>query len=145
MTGADPRTEEGYRAGLMVVLAYSALEHFEDQAVHRRKGAVNHVTIFDQSLANRLRTGIKAHKLLTSETIVDPRLRARLQRWEDGRDSDVLVVAKSLRHMFAHGAFTPYGLDITKAAARDAMTDLADAVRVTAQDRFITWLGAHRR
>ncbi|MGY0390570.1 hypothetical protein ACWZJV_26660 [Nocardioides sp. WG-D5] len=145
VTGADSRTEKGYHAGLIVVLAYSALEHLEDQAIHKRKGAINNVTIPDPSLADRLRSGTKTHKLLTSETIVDPRLRAKLRNWEAGHDSDVLVVAKALRHMFAHGAFTPYGLDITKTAARNALTDLAEAVRVTAQDRFITWLAGHRR
>lgn len=145
LAGADPRTEKGYLAGLGVVLAYSSLEHLEDQALQRRKGAVNRVTILDSGLADRLRTRVKTRRMLTSETITDERLRTKLRNWDAGHNPDVLVVAKAIRHMFAHGAYTPYGLEITTAAARDALTDLADALRIAAQDHFIAWLADHRR
>ena len=140
LEGAGKRTQEGYLAGLRVALAYSALEHLLDHSIEKRRGAVNGLRIPDAKLAHRLRRELKTARILTSENISDQNIRRKLGSWESGQDPDVLIVARALRHMFAHGSFTPYGLDITRKAAREALEDLAALVRHEAQSRFGDWL-----
>lgn len=145
LEGSDPRTQRGYLAGMRVALSYSALEHLLNHSIHRDGKGINKVQIPNPALADALRQQLKTYRVKQSETVSDPAIRKKLADWESGAEADVLIVARALRHMFAHGSFTPYGVGVITESSRQALQDLSMAVRLDAESRFIHWLRSHTR
>ena len=77
-------------------------------------------------------------------------LRERLHRFLTGDDEqhwpdsqDVLTVARAIRHLSAHGVFTPSGGGVVTAASARVSQDLADAVLLHAEQKFLSLLRRH--
>jgi hypothetical protein len=132
----------GYAAALGVVLAYSALEACWT-ALDTAKPKVDEVALIDLELAARLRRALRGRFSLGTE--LNARLSKRVELFMAGADEpgwptsqDVLTIARAIRHLFAHGVFTPSGGGTVTAVAARALQDLADVVLAYSVDVFRT-------
>ena len=146
--GLTPSVARGYSAAFGVVAAYSALEacwvaEGTTKSQAAREGLIN------LPLAQRLRSTMFRAGFPLSELLNAP-LRERLQRFLRGDDEqhwpdsqDVLTVARAIRHLSAHGVFTPSGGGVVTAASARVLQDLADAVLQHAEEKFMSVLHRH--
>ena len=109
----------GYNAGMGLFLTYSGAEALGD-VVDR------HVTawvIRDAELAGPLRK--MALPIVEREDVIKPKLRGELLSFCDGEHDNVRVVATALRHLVAHGDFSPTGLKAMSKAGANAIGALS--------------------
>jgi hypothetical protein len=123
-------TARGYSAALGVFLAYSA---FEACLTGMGRHAPKDPGLIDPELASNLRIALGRRFELAEE--LHSNLSAKVGRlmnaddeadWPDSQD--VLIMARAIRHLVAHGVFTPWGGRTVTTRAASALHDLADAV-----------------
>ena len=122
-SGIGAATTRGYSAALGVFLAYSALEACLTAAGQPGGKVPGRI---DLMLADRLRTALGG-SLGIEEELSSERLRIQLRRFFSGDDDDIMVPARAIRHLVAHGVFTPSGGRTVTRGAALALQDLADA------------------
>ena len=138
-------TERGYSTAMAIFLAYSAMEALADamgQQAHEWE-------VTDQKLA------IKLNKLLADIDLRHPdpqaaigwllnnnRLIHQLQSFQAGDHHNVLLIARALRHMVAHGSFTTHGLKMFTKRECDAVEELRQLIFNICDQRLNEWLDA---
>lgn len=128
----------GYDAGMGLFLTYSGAEALGD-VVDR------HVTawvIRDAELAAPLRK--MALPLVDRDDVIKPKLRRELLAFCDGEHDNVRVVATALRHLVAHGDFSPTGLKAMSKTGANAIGTLAGHLRDECGRQFRGWSEALR-
>lgn len=127
----DRRTVRGYEALLRVTLAFSALDQ-----LHSVTGT-GVGTIRDRAIADELRSTLDLNSI--SENEKTSRMRG-VGAFDDLHSTDdVAVFARALRHMFAHGSGTPWGVDATNTAAVAALGRLSERLLTEGERRFDEW------
>jgi hypothetical protein len=123
----------GYNAGMGLFLTYSGAEALGD-VVER------HVTswvIRDAELTGPLRK--MALPLVEREDVIKPKLRRELLLFCDGQHENVRVVATALRHLVAHGDFSPTGLKAMSRAGANAIGTLSCLLGDECGRQFRVW------
>ena len=130
----------GYSAAFGVVLAYSALEACWN-ALGPAKPKAHETSIIAPALASRLRRALRSGFRLWQA--LNAPLSKRVSQFMDGDDGrdwpesqDVLTVARAVRHLFAHGVFTPSGGGALTVSAARALQDLSDVVLQLSETTF---------
>ncbi len=136
-------TERGYSTAMAIFLAYSAMEALAD-AMGQQAHAWE---VSDQKLA------LKLNKLLANLDLSHPdpaeaiswllgnnHLIRQLQGFQAGEHHNVLLIARSLRHMVAHGSFTTHGLKMFTKRECDAVEELRQLIFQVCDERFGKWL-----
>lgn len=126
----------GYSEGVRLMLTYSAAELFGETIRPRMR--MKSWKIVDESLSSRL--GPIAKKLPTVDLSLDEEIKQALLRIARKDSADVMPVAKALRHMFAHGIFTPGGTGALTSRDSLAVRDLSILVQEETIRRFSQWL-----
>ena len=138
-------TERGYSTGMAIFLAYSGMEVLAaamGEPVHQWE-------MNDEKLA------LKLSKLLAELDINHPEpqeaigwllnqdnLIQQLKAFKDGNNHNVLLIARSLRHMVAHGSFTTHGLKMLTKRECDAVEELRQLIFKICDERLSEWLDA---
>ena len=129
-SGMKDASGRGYSAAFAVFLAYTALEAC--QAAIDPQGRTGG-SLVNLPLASSLRTAFGRRFGLADE--LHANLRVDVERFMTAddesawpRSQDVLVMARAIRHLVAHGIFTPWGGRVVSARAAAMLQDLADAV-----------------
>lgn len=125
-SGLGEKTERGYSAALGVFLSYSVLEACwaaSGQTLRQRKI----IGINDVLLARRIRASLKSAANVIGGLNNGPLIKATESFMRDESD-DVLTVARALRHLVAHGIFTPWGYGAVSLKAARTLNDLAEVV-----------------
>lgn len=126
----------GYTEGVRLMLTYSAAELFGETIRPRMR--TRFWKINDESLASRLRSIAK--KLPSVDPSLDDDIKKPLISIAHSESIDVMPVAKALRHMFAHGIFTPGGTNALSPRDATALRDLSIALQEETIRRFSTWI-----
>lgn len=123
----------GYSAGMRLFLIYSAAEAMGD-------AVGDHVSVWeirDALLATPLRRIAKPlpqrHDVLSTK--VQQSVAAFLAHDHD----NIRVVATALRHLIAHGEFTPTGVAMMTKSGADAINGLGDRLLAELEQKFAIW------
>ena len=143
LKGVSSLTERGYTTGIAIFLAYSGME-----ALANAMGEKPHSwEREDPDLAQRLRKLLNGLKLshvdreegigwlLDNKTLLE-----KLQEFQDRKSDNVFLIAKSLRHMVAHGSFTTHGLKMFTKRECDAVEELRQLIFRSCDQRLNQWL-----
>ena len=115
-------TGRGYSAALGVFLAYTALEaYWTASGEEQSKGFI------DPQLAGLIRAALKSGADL-ADGLTSQGLKKRVVSFLNGDVDDVLVFARALRNLVAHGIFTPWGAHSVSLKAAMAFDDLAQCL-----------------
>ncbi|CAM8646107.1 hypothetical protein MCEGEM3_02630 [Oxalobacteraceae bacterium] len=126
----------GYSAGLKLFMTYNAAELLGEAI-----GEPVHTWIIENSnLANQLRRTLQKAHLDESGIFTSKGLRKKLSDFMNGTSTDVRVAATALRVMFAHGSFTPTGVDSLSKKGGDAIIELASILNATCDSKFTEWV-----
>jgi hypothetical protein len=123
----------GYSAGMRLFLSYSAAEAMGD-AVGK------HITAWEienQLLGKALRRIVKP--LCDSHDVFSNKVRRSIAAYIGHEHGNVLVVATALRHLIAHGEFTPMRAGLMTKAGADAVSQLANLLLAESESRFTAW------
>ncbi len=136
-------TERGYSTAMAIFLAYSAMEALAN-AIGQQ---ANQWELTDQQLA------LKLNKLLAELDLSHPNpteaigwllsnnhLIRQLQGFQAGEHHNVLLIARTLRHMVAHGSFTTHGLKMFTKRECDGVDQLRQLIFKVCDERLRTWL-----
>jgi hypothetical protein len=118
------------------MLTYSAAELFGETVRPRMRA--RSWKIADEALARRLRP--IAVKLPSVDPSLDEQIKEALGRISLKESIDVMPVAKALRHMFAHGIFTPTGTGANAPRDSLAIRDLSLRLQEETMRRFMGWV-----
>ena len=124
-------TERGYSTGMAIFLAYSGME-----ALAAAMGEpVHQWEMNDEKLAVKLRkllAGVDLNHPEPQEAIGwllnQDNLIQQLKAFKDGNNHNVLLIARSLRHMVAHDSFTTHGLKMFTKRECDAVEELRQLI-----------------
>ena len=72
-----------------------------------------------------------------------PNLIDQLRNFQRGEDQNVLLIARSLRHMVAHGSFTTHGLKMFTKRECEAVEELRQLIFKICDQRLSAWLDEH--
>jgi hypothetical protein len=136
-------TARGYSTGIAIFLAYSGTEAL---AAAMRE-PVHQWEINDEKLAVKLRkllAGVNFNHPEPQEAISwllnHDNLIQQLKSFKDGNNQNVLLIARSLRHMVAHGSFTTHGLKMFTKRECDAVVELRQLIFKICDERVSEWL-----
>lgn len=131
----DARTQTGNDTLFRLLLAYSVVDqlHEVDPALAQ---AVN--VVQDRALADSLRATLRLGAVVDNEKV--SRMKARGQFDDVLTTDNVIVFARALRHIAAHGSATPWGLGVKTKAAYLAVDALSELIIVEAQDAFLRFV-----
>ena len=134
VTGIAQRTVDGYAQGLRLTLAYSALEGAE-------KFAGKSTQILEVRAAAALRADEPLMVLVLEEEQLGRSLEKRLRGFhEDPSDQDIRPVVERIRHLVAHGAFTPHAAGLSDSVRRTRLFDLMSlGTLASADEAFSQW------
>lgn len=116
----DARTRKGNDTLFRLLLAYSVVDQLHEVDPELRTA----VTVLrDRALADTLRSTLRLDAIVDNEMV--SRMKAQ-QRFADVHTTDdVIVLARALRHIAAHGSATPWGLGVKTKAAYRAVDQLS--------------------
>lgn len=123
----------GYSAGMRLFLCYSAAEAM-GEAVGK------HVTgweIQDQTLEASLRRIAKP--LPQRHDVLSKGVRQGVEAFLARDHDNVRVVATALRHLVAHGEFTPSGAGVMTKSGADAVNRLGSLLLIESERQFAAW------
>lgn len=63
-----------------------------------------------------------------------------MKAFKEGKNHNVLLIARSLRHMVAHGSFTTHGLKMLTKRECDAFEELRQLIFNVCDERLAKWL-----
>ncbi len=129
---------EGYNVGIKHLLCYSAFEA-ACSAAQKKTAQVKIPCEFGFPLKARDQI-ISIYKKSTSSNfplrsqISSSDLLKRVDAFLDGSDSNCQPIAVALRHLFAHGVWTPTGGDVLNKKACEAINGLSQTVLIACDD-----------
>jgi hypothetical protein len=126
----------GYSAGLKLFMTYNAAELL-GEAIGE---PVYQWEIKNADLANQLRRTLQKAHLDESGIFTSRGLKKKLSDFMSGTSTDVRVAATALRVMFAHGSFTPTGVDSLSKKGGDAIIELANILHDNCNIKFTRWV-----
>lgn len=124
----DSRTIAGYEALLRVTLSYSAV----DQLIHIIP-ALRGKPLQDMDLAESLR------EVLDLDSISSDENTSRTSFSGMHSTDDILFFGRVLRHMFAHGSATPWGVKVQTARGVRVLNELSTRMLEEADRQFEDW------
>jgi hypothetical protein len=87
-----------------------------------------------------LRKILKRVDVRKSELFKNNKLKENLNKFINGKTTNVRVAATVLRVMFAHGTFTPTGTDTVTKSGSEAIHVLSQCILQESNLRFNRWL-----
>lgn len=124
----DSRTITGYEALLRVTLSYSAV----DQLIHIIP-SLRGKPLQDMDLAESLREVLDLDSIRSDENT------SRTDFSGMHSTDDILFFGRVLRHMFAHGSGTPWGVKVQTARGVKVLNDLSTRMLKEADRQFEDW------
>lgn len=123
----------GYSIGMRLFLCYSAAEAIGG-ALGRHVGVWD---LRDESLEAPLRR--IATPLPQRDDVLSKGVRQSVSAFLAHDHNNLRVVATALRHLIAHGEFTPTGNGLMTKSGADALTRLGDHLLAESERQFIAW------
>jgi len=123
----------GYSAGVRLFLCYSAAEAMGDAVGKHVAGWL----IREESLETPLRRIAKP--LPQRSDVLSKGVRQGVEAFLARDHNNVRVVATALRHLVAHGEFTPTGVGLMTKSGADAVTRLGDCLLAESERQFAAW------
>jgi hypothetical protein len=123
----------GYSAGMRLFLSYSAAEAM-GEAVEKHVAAWD---IRDDLIASPLRRIAKP--LPERHVVLSKKVRQHVAAFVAHEHDNVRVVATALRHLVAHGEFTPTGASVMTKVGVAAVSRLSDHLLSESERQFATW------
>jgi hypothetical protein len=136
--GMNERTTRGYDAAIRLLLAYSALE----AACSASRLKVHHVRLEGEYLSEcRRKVRLNFSPLADEEfalrrALQSAYLKNRLDDFFEKKSDDLMPFATAVRHLFAHGIWTPKGSNALTKQAVDAIDWISHGLRLTSQSLF---------
>ena len=128
----DARTRTGNDTLFRLLLAYSVVDQLHEVDPALRTA----VTVLrDRALADSLRSTLRVDAIVENEKV--SRMKARKQFADVHTTDDVIVLARALRHIAAHGSATPWGLGVKTNAAYRAVDQLSATLIHAAEREFM--------
>ena len=134
----EKRTRGGYEVAIKLLLAYSAYEEiraikFKVKELKLPRG--EHIKIFNNELANKLREITELEKLLKNSRVVyDKNLVLDMNNFYENRNDDVLCIATAFRNTFAHGVFTAGAADLTSKKHQKIIINLIESILLKSEE-----------
>lgn len=128
----------GYASGLKLFMAYNAAELLGEAIAE----SVNTWVIEDAELAKQLRQTLQKAQSEESGIFASRMLREKLAKFMDEKTNDVRIPATAIRVMFAHGSFTPTGVDALTKRGVIALQKLTEIIFLECNQRFSNWVNA---
>ena len=130
--GFSSATQKGYNAGLQIMLCYSAYETalvVEEMIKGNKKKAIHEDNSW-VNLAEKIRTNKNLERLLNNSKNVNaqPIKEKLLEFYSNKHNHDIILIAQTIRHTFAHGDFTAGGAGLDKASNRNAIIKIAEKI-----------------
>ena len=135
MDRSTPALVRGYSEGIRLMLAYSA----SDLLGSAIKKKVDTWSLCDKSQADLLR-GIARGIPLANAGVTNKELVLDLERFVNGETDNIRIVATALRHMMAHGHFTPTGQKTMTKAGAAALQGLSLSLLNECERLFVEWV-----
>jgi hypothetical protein len=143
LSGVSSAIERGYATGMAIFLAYSGMEAL---AIAMGQDPCTWI-LEDKKSAHslyKLLKGVDLNHLDLTEGIGwlldNYKLIKKLKSFQAGETYDVLLIARSLRHMVAHGSFTTHGLKMFTKRECNAVEHLRQQVFHAYYKRLDHWL-----
>lgn len=136
ITPCSAGVQRGYTEGVRLLLMYSAAELLGETI--QPKVPVDTWLLHDAGLAVRLRPIARAS--IRANKGMHKKLKEHVETLANGESIDVRPVASALRHMMAHGNFSPGGIGAVTKRDADALRDLSLCLRYEAVRQFNKWL-----
>jgi len=133
MRRASQNLIRGYTAGMRLLLCYSAAESM-GEAIGEK---VTTWEITDEPLLVPLRR--LAAPLPDRSDILHKHIREQVANFIFHKHDNIRVVATALRHLMAHGHFTPTGAGAMTNAGSDAIETLSKHLVAETERRFAEW------
>lgn len=125
----------GYSVGIRTFLCYSAAEAM-GAAIEKH---VSRWTIHDESISPVLRR--LAEPLRDRHDVLKGAARSDLIKFVDREHENVRSFATALRHLVAHGDFTPTGTGMMTVAGATAVMRLGNLMLTESERQFAAWFG----
>jgi hypothetical protein len=138
MRRASQNLIRGYTAGMRLLLCYSAAESL-GEAIGEK---VTTWEITDEPLLVPLRR--LAAPLPDRSDILHKHVREQVANFISHKHDNIRVVATALRHLMAHGHFTPTGAGAMTKAGSDAIDKLSKHLIAETERRFAVWFDKSR-
>ncbi len=138
MRQASQNLIRGYTAGIRLLLCYSAAESLGDAIGEK----VTTWEITDEPLLIPLRR--LAAPLPDRSDILHKHVREQVATFISRKHDNIRVVATALRHLMAHGHFTPTGAGAMTKAGSDAIDKLSKHLIAETERRFAEWFNNMR-
>jgi hypothetical protein len=131
----DARTRTGNDTLFRLLLAYSVVDqlHEIDPALSKAVRVVR-----DRALADSLRAVLRVDAVIDNEKV--SRLKAQRHFDDVHTTDDVMVFARALRHIAAHGSATPWGLGVKTKAACLTVDALSETLIREAEGAFLQFV-----
>lgn len=130
---ASEKLIRGYTTGLRLLLCYSAAESL-GEAIGEK---VTTWVITDESLLFPLRR--LATPLPDRSDVLHKHVREQVTAFVSQEHDNIRVIATALRHLMAHGHFTPTGAGAMTKAGSDAIENLSTHLITETERRFVAW------
>jgi hypothetical protein len=134
------KTAKGYSEGIRLLLTYSAFEAACIASGHKPHDCP---VLGDDGLRKKARVLLQKSFKKTPESefplrhaLRSQKLSERVDAFLEGKDNDLLPIASALRHLFAHGIWTPHGAAALSKTTRDALHLLSQSLLVAADELF---------
>lgn len=131
-------SQRGYASAVRLLLCFSA---FEAACLASRKEPFDIVISSDSGMGRETRTKLikafgktDARQLPLRGALTNKKLADRVDAFFRGEDTNLEPVARFLRHLFAHGAWTPYGTGTITKTACEAVDLLSQTLLHAADD-----------
>ena len=130
----------GYSSGIRLLLSYSAYESARRsiKALGVSNLARTRTSLYRSAasgIREHMQSDVRARQLLQCQ-VDSPRLRQEVTRFVLGDDEELFAVATALRHLIAHGNWTPFGGGGQTVRARRALAQLSDYLLVETSSLF---------
>ena len=138
MRRASQNLIRGYTAGMRLLLCYSAAESL-GEAIGEK---VTTWEITDGPLLTPVRR--LATPLSDRSDVLHKHVREQVAHFASHKHDNIRVVATALRHLMAHGHFTPTGAGAMTKAGSDAIETLSKHLITETERRFAVWFAKTR-
>ena len=138
MRRASQNLIRGYTAGMRLLLCYSAAESL-GEAIGEK---VTTWEIRDETLLSSLRR--LATPLPDRSDVLHKHVREQVANFISHKHDNIRVVATTLRHLMAHGHFTPTGAGAMTKAGSAAIDKLSKHLVAETERRFAAWFNKTR-
>ena len=131
----DARTRTGNDTLFRLLLAYSVVDQLHEVDPELRTAVA---VLRDRALAESLRSTLRIDAIVENEKV--SRMKAQRRFADVHTTDDVIVLARALRHIAAHGSATPWGLGVKTKVAYQAVDQLSAALILEAERAFMDFV-----